>query len=373
MSYDHRIVIKISAAVFLLVLAFLCVTVAHALNTTNWKHMLYSFINQNGEETLLDEQGRQVVPFSSSPYETREIQPGIIQIILWDDGSEKCLLYNMSTGSLSDFYRQAYGSDRENGLILVLDDHLKFGYIDCAWKTIIPFDLFDAAPFSCGYAWITKNNDESGFINESGEIVISPKNAEWEYDQPFSEGYACVYSPHQNKYGFINLQGEIAIPFIFDDAKSFSNGKAIVADGEMYSYIDYSGARISDEQYQYAQPFSNHYAAVCRDNLWKYIDKNGNSISDFMFSFAAPATESNTAWVSIKEDEYFLISLISGERVSRNYFPVSEEAPFPQYNNMFIVRFSDGLGVIDGEGKEIVFPCFKEVFLSPNGEIILQR
>ena len=43
------------------------------------------------------------------------------------------------------------------------------------------------------------------------------------------------------KCGYINKQGEIVIPLIYDDASSFINGRAYVERDDMSFYIDKKG------------------------------------------------------------------------------------------------------------------------------------
>jgi hypothetical protein len=44
-----------------------------------------------------------------------------------------------------------------------------------------------------------------------------------------------------DKWGFINLQGELVIPCVYDDAKHFNVGYTRVKEGETYKVINKDG------------------------------------------------------------------------------------------------------------------------------------
>lgn len=71
-----------------------------------------------------------------------------------------------------------------------------------------------------------KKNDKWGFIDNKGNVIISPK-----FDKVggFSDGVAAF--KENNKWGYINMIGEQVISPQFDGAGMFSNGKATVGIG----------------------------------------------------------------------------------------------------------------------------------------------
>ncbi|MDD3336679.1 MAG: WG repeat-containing protein [Eubacteriales bacterium] len=55
----------------------------------------------------------------------------------------------------------------------------------------------------------------------------------------FNEGFQALYK--DDRFGFIDEKGQIAIPFIYDEASNFSNGLAQVTVDHRMMYIDYQG------------------------------------------------------------------------------------------------------------------------------------
>ena len=63
-----------------------------------------------------------------------------------------------------------------------------------------------------------------------------------EYDEvlPFSEGFARVRltdNYNEDKYGFIDKSGKLAVPLKYDWAGSFSEGLAVVYLNDKYGFI----------------------------------------------------------------------------------------------------------------------------------------
>lgn len=88
-----------------------------------------------------------------------------------------------------------------------------------------------------GLILITDTDLNYGFTDIDGKGVIKTK---YEYAESFKEGLALVRL--DNKFGFIDKNGTEVIPFIYDDAESFENGKAKVKKGNESFYINKRGA-----------------------------------------------------------------------------------------------------------------------------------
>lgn len=116
----------------------------------------------------------------------------------------------------------------------------KWGIIDTLNHIIIPIK-YDNILFSGGGFVIVLLDKKYGYVDiKTGAEVIPPKY-DWVYDF-YDEPIACVKLA--NKYGFIDKTGKEVIPLQYDDATTFSNGKAWVKkDGREY-YIDQTGKEL---------------------------------------------------------------------------------------------------------------------------------
>ncbi|MDR2090222.1 MAG: WG repeat-containing protein [Clostridiales bacterium] len=115
----------------------------------------------------------------------------------------------------------------------------RFGYIDSATNRITIQPVYDEIfAFKEGLACAEKN-EKFGYIDAENNVVIP-----FEYDlgMSFKEGLACVTK--NNKTGFIGHNGEVVVDFRFEAAMSFENGAARVKEGGKWVDIDKDGHTI---------------------------------------------------------------------------------------------------------------------------------
>jgi hypothetical protein len=80
------------------------------------------------------------------------------------------------------------------------------------------------------------------------------------------------------RWGYINPQGKVVIPFGYDDARPFSEGRAAVLSGSKWGFIDTNGRWVASPQFESVNDFHDGMARVQMVNkgLYGYIDKAGN-------------------------------------------------------------------------------------------------
>jgi len=96
----------------------------------------------------------------------------------------------------------------------------------------------------------------------------------------FSEGLSKFYDRKSSKirYGFIDEDGNIVIPAIYDDVSKFSEGLVSVQKDGKYGYINKQGQVVAPIIYDYGNDFHNGKAEVRQNGKSFYIDKKGNQI-----------------------------------------------------------------------------------------------
>lgn len=125
------------------------------------------------------------------------------------------------------------------GLAMVKRHH-DVGFVDKTGEEVVPLEYFGAKSYCEGMA-VVYTETGAGYIDKSGR-VITPLT--YVIAESFSESLASVMSLDECKFGFINNKGETVIPFKFDDAGSFKNGRALVKlNGENF-WIDKEGNRV---------------------------------------------------------------------------------------------------------------------------------
>lgn len=93
----------------------------------------------------------------------------------------------------------------------------------------------------------------------------------------FKEGLAAVCN-NAGKWGFIDMDGKISIPCIYDEAISFSDGRAPVCIDDKWGCIDHNGNNIIAFIYDKIFCFRNRVAVVMSGNKRGIIDINGRII-----------------------------------------------------------------------------------------------
>ena len=101
-------------------------------------------------------------------------------------------------------------------------------------------------------------------------------NKQFEEVCEFSEGLARV--KQNEKWGFINTQGEVVIPCIYDNAWRFFEGLAAVEQNDKWGFINTKGEVVIPCIYDFAWAFSEGLAEVKQNGKGSIINKEGKVI-----------------------------------------------------------------------------------------------
>ena len=86
-----------------------------------------------------------------------------------------------------------------------------------------------------------------------------------------------------DKWGYVDGNGNIVIPFIYDYADDFYDGFAAVRIDYKWGFINQDGETVIPFDYTGAWSFINGLAPVHKDNLWGFINKNNELVIDFQY------------------------------------------------------------------------------------------
>lgn len=181
---------------------------------------------------------------------------------------EKNALLTNGTELLTDFkYKNIF--DVEGQYAVVVNAESLHGIIDLqtGLELVIPkYDIISAA-FE-GFR-IAKLNGRTGFLNEEGQVLIP---FQYEDAKRFGEGYAAVKK--DDKWGFIDTKGNLVIDYEFDDvierrASIFSRLNKILGG------YDSKGKLVG----RFDGCFTDSLVAVKKGLREFYIDKKGKKVS----------------------------------------------------------------------------------------------
>ena len=101
-----------------------------------------------------------------------------------------------------------------------------------------------------------------------------------DYASRFSEGLCAVKRRADGKEGYIDRQGRVVIPFQYDGADWFADGRAWVRVGDAQGLIDRHGRWVVEPgTYQDLAPFSEGRCAFSPGGgLWGFLDRDGKVV-----------------------------------------------------------------------------------------------
>lgn len=147
-----------------------------------------------------------------------------------------------------------------------------------------------------------------------------------------------TYIPCQEnsgRWGYLDSQFNIKIPFKYSNAKPFSGGLAPVESDGRWGYINESGTEVVGPQYRIALPFSEGMAMVGDDNYIGFINQDG-SLSIPMEYDAGSSFREGLAVVS-KEGKYGFIDNQGTLKIPYQYTDAMD--------------FNEGLAAVEQNGK----------------------
>jgi len=303
---------------------------------------------KQGEEwTFLDSEGKQMFR-AGGITEVGGYSEGLIgaQVIL--DGRKRWVYFD-KTGKIKIKTDAEQGVTFSEGKAVIFnninpeEEIFEFGYVDTSGNVFKEIKYRDALSFTEGLAYVM-NDEERGYINHKGEMVIKLDDDEVGYG--FSEGLAAV-SNDNFKVGFIDKDGNMKIDYKLDIPSTFNDGLARVADtatgkigyinkygvvtiqkmyDEAYDIIDNrtmagyydkqykmrwalldgKGQQLTDFRFDHGKSFRNGAAVVIYGGRWGYIDSTGEFMFKNNFDFAEGFGEDGLAWAVDGEQVGFI-------------------------------------------------------------------
>lgn len=120
-------------------------------------------------------------------------------------------------------------------------------------------------------------------------LTASAQDAKWQFEGDPVEGMILVMDQN-DKWGFLDEQHNVVVACIWDYAKDFAGGRAMVCRDEKYGYIDKTGRLVIPCKYAKAYDFSEGLAGVMDPMTGKYgfIDRTGRLVLPFKWQDVTP-------------------------------------------------------------------------------------
>jgi hypothetical protein len=189
-------------------------------------------------------------------------------------------IYDYVDGDI--FYDMRFSDE---GLALVNHNKL-YGYIDKDGKSVIDFQYLIGNRFDNGYAIVVNLKKKYGVIDSQNRTVIDLK-----YDEIYSFNANIFVVKLNQKYGLSNTLNTIVLDINYEEIGEIFYDRSIIKikeeDNEKYGYINSNGEIVIKPIYKYANDFVCDYAAVEMFDKYDLFSEKENLLDkeDFEFEF----------------------------------------------------------------------------------------
>lgn len=242
--------------------------------------------------------------------------------------------------------------------------------VDSPKKPLTKEEYDDVTEFDNGRAFVSKSGEPIQMIDTDGDVIKTLDRNIKEVSM-FSDGMAKFVSLKANKpvYGFLDLDGDIAIDAQYDEASFFNEGYAVVKneqDNKNYQVIDKSGEIVGEidaqkydidgvGNYDY---FQEGKIAVNKkgDNQYSilvFLNTNGEEVVgplEKTSSFNAVFVDGFAVVQSGNFEDAYIIDEQGNNIVRKSKY----DRVYPLGKGEFLVEKNDKYGVIDSEDNCIV-------------------
>lgn len=190
-----------------------------------------------------------------------------------------------------------------------------------------------------------------GFADKTGKVVITPKfDGDYYLPPHFSNGLAVIGGTFlgttiatfgvHNKYGYINKAGTLVIPQNYNEAYDFYEDLACVKIGEKYGFIDKTGKLVIAAMYDAPSYFKDGIAIVELNKMSFAIDKNNHHIIEKGLQGLSPFFEGLARFE--ENDKIGFIDLKGNVKIKATLEFGSEQSTRLMYFSEGLCRFEDG-------------------------------
>lgn len=279
-------------------------------------------------------------------------------------------------------------SEFTNGIAIIKNKKEKFGLVDDQGNILTPivydriyeerFDLLrqhiekmDEEVLSNGLLPAKKQiNDKSkwGVIDLNGNVIIPFL---YDYMGLFTQDVALVgeyYDGNKIKWGIINKKGTLVLPVTYNGLGNFQYGASYTYINNKAGFINLKGEKISEFKYDYATDYVNGFAKVGitkeipnTGRYWSFVDRNGVEITKRYYDKVHDFRE-GLARVELNSKYGFIDTL--GQEI----IPINHTATLEYVFDGYVIATDDGqLWEVKDKSNNILVP-FKYNLIMPVSE-----
>ena len=151
--------------------------------------------------------------------------------------------------------------------------------------TFITRKYFVALNFRKTHAILTDEQRKKVYLYIRGESKVYRYNSQHLPISEFHEGFAviCDKSKYPWKYGFVNSEGQVIIPPMYENIMCFNEGLAAVKKDGLWGFINKNNEVVIPFEYEGVNYFKEDLAAVKFNGHWGFINKNNEVVIPFEY------------------------------------------------------------------------------------------
>jgi hypothetical protein len=241
----------------------------------------------------------------------------------------------------------------------------KWGFIDRSGNEVISFNssqMSNSGSPSFKYGVVVVNvNSKYGVLNKNGEFVAAL--GKYDYIRPFVDGLAMVSK--NSKAGYIDVLGREVVKPQYDGAFDFSEGMGRVVKNDKFGFVDKTGKLFVPLKFGDAMEFHDGRSVIPEPNglHWGFIDKKGKTVIKPVYDFAYEFRD-GVAWV--RKDRKWIAIDTNGKvlfTLNNKYDAKLFQYPNPTKLTYFDdglarVRINNKFGLINKKGGEVLKPKY---------------
>lgn len=217
------------------------------------------------------------------------------------------------------------------------------------------FTILALALASVGVVTSCSKDDE----NYSGQTPANDKTSLWQ-----------AYNPTNDKWGYVNGNGEFVIPSQYDKTYAFSCGLGRISSGNKDYFVDTNGKIVSGGAvYDKTGDFYNGYALATKDGLMGLLDKRLEFVIAPLYHELGNAASNGLLYYRITADgKYGYLDVTSNLRIVAQY-----EVANDFVDDIAVVKSGTKYGAIDANGKWVIQPTYEYLHSIYNNLLITRK
>lgn len=221
---------------------------------------------------MIDKRGREVLPMKYMYMSLNE------KGRFFAGDTNGLAMFDYTMRPVTDFVYFDPGTTYENRTSVSRDG--KFGFLDEKGNEAVPCIYDEVGLFRQGRTQV-RIGKKYGIVDTTGRIVLPI-----EYDNTYRKAYKYMYYEglamveKDGRTGYVDLEGKLVIPMLFERGYQFTQGLAAVKHNGMWGYIDTKGEVYMPFVFDVASPYHWGRAEVVFNGNTSKVDLTGRCVKN---------------------------------------------------------------------------------------------